>query len=119
MILHRGNMGDHRDDAEEAVVERMEEIRAKKQRFQTLVALPEWKEYAAIIEAQIILRRTTEFATPINSMDAAFLSATAKAEIGALQLAINMPELYIKDMENDLANAVIELENLQPIEQEG
>ncbi len=103
---------------EEAILERMDEIRQARKTFATLIALPEFKEYQKILQAQITLRRQTEFATPIHSLDAAFLSATAKAEIGALQLAINLPKIYVDDLETDLQIATQELQNLQPQEQE-
>ncbi len=111
-------MDQEQDITEEAILTRMDEIKRVKKMFATLVALPEFKEYQKILQAQVTLRRQAEFGTPIHSLDAAFLSATAKAEIGALQLAVNLPTIYIGDLETDLQIATKELQNLQPQEQE-
>lgn len=98
------------------VDQRFEELQAERDELVKGLESPFWARLKTALHGQLAARRNGLVATPINGLDAAFEAARLQAEVGALQLAIRLPEILLADVEADIKSA---LEAIREEEQNG
>lgn len=80
----------------------LEDLQNRKRQLEELVEDPGWKLVTAAAQEQIRVRRMTDFAAPIGSMDDAFASCGRRAEISGLQLFSLLRQSLLDDIQADI-----------------
>lgn len=87
----------------------LEEKRKAKEEFKQMLELPAWNELVRLLKAGAEMRRV-EAVQPARSMDDAFKSSAAGAELAGLELAMRMPYVYVEELDRDIKTLLQQIE---------
>ena len=108
-------MPDKEMDLLDRLREEQEEVTKNKKLMGDLLAHPGWKLLATMVTGGIQTRRQADFGKLIGSMDDAFQSAGARAEIAGMLFVLKLPENLLQNLLEDAEHIKAQIEGAQDV----